>query len=147
MRHCYVRRNKTAGIYKQAVGRVNELQSFFISRQKTTLVHAINHTANFTFSIRLLGSWSRRFSSRAALTFALPKHAQSCLYHPQTSTYIHLNLPAAGHLIIRNYLSEAKQSNPQGPDIRWMINNDIWHVSSVSCQLLHWAYLFCGCRL
>lgn len=45
MRHCYVRWNKTAGIYKQTMGRVTELQSFFISRQKMTSVHAINHIA------------------------------------------------------------------------------------------------------
>ena len=45
MRHCYVRWNKTAGIYKQTMGRVTELQSFFISRQKMTSVHAINHGA------------------------------------------------------------------------------------------------------
>lgn len=45
MRHCYVRWNKTAGIYKQTMGRVTELQSFFISRQKMTSVQAINHGA------------------------------------------------------------------------------------------------------
>lgn len=44
-KHCYVRWNKTVGIYKQTMGRVTELQSFFISRQRMTSVHAINHAA------------------------------------------------------------------------------------------------------
>lgn len=45
MRHCYVRWNKSTGIYKQTMGKVTELQSFFISRHEMTSVHAINHVA------------------------------------------------------------------------------------------------------
>lgn len=44
-RCCYVRRNKTAGIYKQTMGTVTELRSFFIRRQRMTSVHVINHMA------------------------------------------------------------------------------------------------------
>lgn len=44
-------------------------------------------------------------------------------------------------------LSEAQPCDPWGPGFRGRINNDMWHVSSVLCQWLHWAYLFCGCRL
>lgn len=45
MRLCYIRLNKTVGIYKQTMGSITELLSFFISRQKMTSVHAINHIA------------------------------------------------------------------------------------------------------
>lgn len=42
IKNCYIRRNRTRGIYKQTMESVTGLQSFFISRLKMTLLHAID---------------------------------------------------------------------------------------------------------
>lgn len=43
--------------------------------------------------------------------------------------------------------AQPQSGSPQGPGFTGTINNHKWHVPSVLCPRLHWAYLFCGCRL
>lgn len=43
--------------------------------------------------------------------------------------------------------AQSQSGSPRGPGFTGMINNNKWQVPSVLCLRLHWAYLFCGCRL
>lgn len=101
------------------MGRVTELQSFFISREMMTSVDAINHAAissKFHSLNEITLEQEQGVSSRASLTFSAPKHARSSLANTSKQAHIHLHTPSnlcfhfpingslfstANHLIIR----------------------------------------------
>lgn len=62
---------------------------------------------------------------------------------------LHVRLRACSCVCLDAWLPAemVEPGDPQGRGFTGAINNRKWHVPSVLCPQLHWAYLFCGCLL